>query len=347
MTRPAAFLAAALLLSPTLAVRQVHAQTLLALSKHDHTVALVDPASLHVGARVPVGDDPHEVVSSSDGRYAFVSNYGGGTLHTLARIDLAARTALAPIDLGPLTGPHGLAFVDGKVWFTAEGAKVIGRFDPGTQKVDWVLGTGQNRTHMLQVAPGGEHIITTNVSSGTVDIIDREIVRMPPAPPGMAPGRQGPPPQPRKDWNEVVVKVGNGSEGFDVSPDGREIWVANAQDGTISVIDQASKQVVQTIAADVRSANRLKFTLDGRHVLVSTLAGGNLVILDPHTRAVTQRLPIGHGAAGILIEPAGNRAFVACTPDNYIAVIDLKNLSVTGHIDVGPEPDGLAWAPAQ
>jgi hypothetical protein len=40
----------------------------------------------------------------------------------------------------------------------------------------------------------------------------------------------------------------------------------------------------------------------------------------------------------------GNRAFISCGPDNYVAVVDLKALEVIGHIDIGGEPDGLAWA---
>jgi YVTN family beta-propeller protein len=44
------------------------------------------------------------------------------------------------------------------------------------------------------------------------------------------------------------------------------------------------------------------------------------------------------------MDPDGTRAFVACTPDNYIAIIDLKTLEVGSHIDVGGGPDGLAWA---
>jgi YVTN family beta-propeller protein len=47
------------------------------------------------------------------------------------------------------------------------------------------------------------------------------------------------------------------------------------------------------------------------------------------------------------MDPVGGRAFVACSPDNYVAVIDLKTLEVTGHIDVGGQPDGLAWAERQ
>jgi YVTN family beta-propeller protein len=56
------------------------------------------------------------------------------------------------------------------------------------------------------------------------------------------------------------------------------------------------------------------------------------------------RLPIGHGAAGIVLEPDGARAFISCTPDDYVAVVDLRTLTVTGHILAGGQPDGLAWA---
>jgi YVTN family beta-propeller protein len=138
--------------------------------------------------------------------------------------------------------------------------------------------------------------------------------------------------------------VGRGSEGFDVSPGGREIWVANAQDGTVSVVDVGARKVAATLNVNVRGANRLKFTPDGKLVLISTLGGSDLVVLDSATRSEINRVKLGKGAAGIQMDPDGSRAFVACTPDSYVAVIDLKTLSVTGHIDAGKEPDGLAWA---
>jgi YVTN family beta-propeller protein len=328
-------------------------QSLLALSKHDHTLAIVDPTTLKVIARAPVGPDPHEVIASSDGKTAYVSIYGFGRYHALSVIDLVAQKALPDIDTGALNGPHGLAFVGGKLYFTAEGAKAIARYDPASAKIDWIMGTGQNRTHMIHVTPDENHIYTTNVSSATVSILEK--VALPPMgpPPGAPPaaGMGAPPPggpgpggPPRMDWNETVIPVGKGSEGFDVSPDGRELWTANAQDGTLSVIDIPAKKVVATLDAKVFGANRLKFTLDGKHVLISSLRGGDLVVYDAASRKEWKRVPIGHGAAGILIEPGGARAFVACTPDNSIAVIDLKTFEVTGHIDVGGEPDGLAWA---
>ena len=329
--------------------------TLLALSKQDHTLAIVDPASLQVLARVPVGDDPHEVIASSDGRTAYVSNYGFGALHTLAVIDLAGKKQLSPIDLGPLRGPHGLVFANGKVWFTAEAAKAIGSYDPAAGKVDWIMGTGQNRTHMLYVFPDAKRIVTTNVSSATATILEKTegAAGMPNGPPpGMSPppgagaGPGGPPRGPMPgppggDWSETVIAVGRGSEGFDVSPDGKEVWVANAWDGTVSVIDLATKQVVATLAVNVPGANPLKFTPDGKHVLVTP--GSAVVILDAATRKEVKRLANVHGSGGIQIQPDGARAYVACGQDGYVAVIDLKTLEMVGRVDING-PDGLAWA---
>jgi YVTN family beta-propeller protein len=331
------FLAAVL---PALVQAQtMPAAALLALSKHDHTLAIIDPASLRVVAAIPVGDDPHEVIASADGRTAYVSNYGFGAFQTLAVIDLVAQKQLPFIDLGALRGPHGLTFVDGKVWFTAEAAKAIGRYDPVAGKIDWIMGTGQNRTHMLYVFPGAQRILTTNVNSATVTILDHTQgpAGAPAAPP---PGRPPMPGPPGGDWNETVIPVGHGSEGFDVSPDGKEAWVANAGDGTISVIDLAEKKVVATIDADVPGANRLKFTPDGRQVLVTA---GTLVVLDVATRTVVKRLPDVRGTGGILMQPDGARAYVACSPVGYVAVIDLKTLDMVGHVEVAG-PDGLAWA---
>ena len=77
---------------------------------------------------------------------------------------------------------------------------------------------------------------------------------------------------------------------------------------------------------------------------MSILSGEDLVVLDAHSRKVVARLPIGHGGAGILIQPDGKRAYISCSQDNYVAVLDLSSMRVVGHIAAGDEPDGLAWA---
>jgi DNA-binding beta-propeller fold protein YncE len=313
---------------------QTPTTALLALSKGDHTLSIVDPASGRVLAKMPSGEDPHEVVVSSDGMFAYISNYGGGAYNTITVADLTTRKTVETIDLSALRGPHGLMYAGGKLWFTAEAAKAIGSYDPKTKKIDWILGTGQDRTHMIYISPDLKRIVTSNISSASMTIIEKTE--------GMqGRGRGGPP---RPDWRETVVAVGRGAEGFDVAPDGNELWAANAQDGTISILDLARRRVTETLNANVGGANRLKFTPDGKRVLVSTLSGPDVTVFDAATHREIKRIKVGTGAAGIEMRPDGSVAYVACTPDSYIAVIDLKSLAVTGHIDAGKNPDGLAWA---
>lgn len=303
---------------------------LLLLAKKDSMLLIVDPGTLKVVAKLPAGPDPHEVIASPDGSRAYISNYGGGKYNTLTVVDLAARKVLPAIDLGALRGPHGLAYAGGKVWFTAEAAKAIGSYDPATKQVDWIMGTGQNRTHMIYVFPDLRRIVTTNVSSGTVSFIEESPNKRSIGLPGGA-------------WNETVIPVGDGSEGFDVSPDKKEIWVANAGNGTVSIIDTANKTVTQTLDANVKGANRLKFTPDGKHVLISSLNLPDVAVFDAASRKEVKRVKVGQGAAGIEMQPDGSRAYVACSPDGYVAVIDLHSLEVTGRIEAGQGPDGLAW----
>ncbi|MGH9431476.1 MAG: YncE family protein, partial [Terriglobia bacterium] len=180
-------------------------------------------------------------------------------------------------------------------------------------------------------------IFTSTVISGTISIMEKTMT------PAGGPGPR------RPYWNETVVETGIGTEGFAVSPDGKELWAAAAQGGRVSIIDVATKKVVQTLQANVQGANRVKFTPDGKYVFISRLfsGGGDLVVFDARSRREIKRMSLGHGAAGMLMQPGGSRAYVACSPDNYVAVIDLRRLEVIGRIDPGRGPDGLAWAVRQ
>jgi YVTN family beta-propeller protein len=300
---------------------QTPSPALLVLNK-EGSLAIVDPATRKVVASVRTGEQPHEVVASADGKLAFASNYADSALgNSISVIDLAARKERR-LDLGPLRRPHGLWFAGGKLYFTAESNKLIARYDPAQDKIDWLLGTGQNTTHMVMVMPGENQIFTSNIGSDSITVIDRAGVQ---------------------NWNETVIPVGQGPEGFDLSPDGRQIWAANSRDGGVSVIDMATRRVVQTFGVQTKRSNRLKFTPDGRLVLISDLDAGDVLVLERATKKELKRMKLGRSPAGILIEPDSTRAYVAVTGDNNVAVIDLKTLELTARIHTGTGPDGMAW----
>ena len=301
---------------------------LLVLNKAENSLAILDPATQKVVARIPTGEGPHEIAASSDGKLAVVTNYGAKDPgHSLSVIDLVAQKEIHRVDLGPLGRPHGIIFADGKFYFTAELNKLIARYDPATNQVDWLLGVGQNRTHMLVRTKYLNEFFTSNVDSGTVTAIEKS--------------------SDPSGYTETNIPVGKAVEGIDISPDDKEVWAANAGDGSVSIIDTATSKVTHTIDARTKHSNRLKFTPDGKLALISDPATGELVIVDTATRGITKMLKVGKGPGGILIVPDGSRAYVALAGDNAVAVIDLHTLEVSGKIPTGQGPDGLAWAVRQ
>jgi YVTN family beta-propeller protein len=298
------------------------AAELLVLNKSDATLSFIDPESGKTSGSVSTGDGPHEIELSSNGRLAFVSNYGAGVAgKTLSVIDVADRKEQRRVDLGDLRRPHGLAFTQGKLYFTAEDSRSIGRYDPSTKQVDWSFRTDQERTHMVIAARDDSKLFASNMGSNSISAIERGA---------------------KDQWKQTLIRVGEGPEALDLSPDGRELWTAHSGDGAISIIDPAKNEVLSTIDAKTKRSNRLKFTPNGQLVLITDLSGGELVVFDARSRTEKARLRLGKSPTGILI-PNNDRAYVAVSGDNKIAVIDLKALRVVNTIATGNNPDGMAW----
>ena len=78
-------------------------------------------------------------------------------------------------------------------------------------------------------------------------------------------------------------------------------------------------------------------------LMTASGAGNELVVVDVASRKVVKRVAIGKAPEGILMDPSGTRAFVAVSGDNYVAIFDLDKLSVTGRLETGTGPDGMAW----
>src|SRR5262252_10431786 len=126
---------------------QTPSPALLVLNKEDATLSIIDPGTLKTVAQIPTGEGPHEIAASDDGKMAFVANYGGRTPgNSISVMDLVAQKEIRRVDLGALRRPHGITFAEGKVWFTAEQNRVIARYDPAANQIDWLLGIGQNGT---------------------------------------------------------------------------------------------------------------------------------------------------------------------------------------------------------
>jgi YVTN family beta-propeller protein len=255
-----------------------------------------------------------------------VGNYGTQQVvgSSLSIIDIAARRETKRVDLGALRRPHGIVEAGGKIYFTAEANRAVARYDPVTDKVDWLMGTGESVSHMLVITPDAKKIYTANMLSNTVTALN---VGGAPVPP-----------------NITQIAVGKTPEGIGISPDGREVWAANRADGTVSVIDTATNKVVETIAKFSQLPFRVAFTPDGKRVLIPDPVGGELIIFDAATRKEIKRIKIEGGTVGIAVAADSKRAYVCLQELNSVAAVDLEKMEVVGRVETGKGPDGIAWA---
>ena len=72
--------------------------------------------------------------------------------------------------------------------------------------------------------------------------------------------------------------------GDPASPDEKEVWTAPYGDSRVVIIDAETGAIIQKVPVRSRQINRLRFTSDGKSVLVSDAGNGDLIILDARSR---------------------------------------------------------------
>jgi DNA-binding beta-propeller fold protein YncE len=306
-------------------IGQTGKTVLVALNKADASLAIIDPKEMKVIGKVPTGDAPHEVVLSADGKTAFVANYGAEKPgSSLSVIDVEAKKELRRVDLSPLARPHGLVETGGKIYFTSETNRLIGRYDPATNRVDWLMGTGQNATHMIVVTPDQKRIYTTNIASDSVTAFEFQAV--PPAPSRV-----------------THIAVGKQPEAIDVAPDGREVWVGLNAEGAIDVIDTAAGKTVQKINLGARPY-RVRFAPDGSRVFATVPETKEIIVIDYATKKEVRRIKLESVPLGIVFSKDGKTAFVSAVQEDFVLKIDLESFETIGKVVTGLAPDGVAVA---
>jgi DNA-binding beta-propeller fold protein YncE len=309
-----------LLLAAAIAL-PLHADLLVVANRGGSTVTLIDPETMQLVAQVDAGPQPHEVAVSADHKLAYVSNYVNATGTTITVIDLVNRAKLRTLDIAPLRGPHGIVQRGGKIWFTAEASRSVARYDPETDRVDWIGRTNQTGTHMLAVTSDGGTVYTANVVANSASIIDVE----------------GAESASRKNIPTAITA----SEGIALSPSERELWIGSAQTGGISIIDLLTETRVATLSPGT-FAYRLTFTHDGRHVLVPR--HNAVAVYDALARQQIRTIPVAGKPLGIVVSPDSRFAYVAMADPDFVVKIDLVTYETLGSAPASPVPDGIAYA---
>jgi DNA-binding beta-propeller fold protein YncE len=154
------------------------AQQLAVVNQPERTLQLLDGPSGTVKMTARMGERPHEVELSPDGRYAYVPIYGDGAVgrpgtdgDAVEVVELATGR-IKRIDTGRVR-PHDAKFgPDGLLYVTAELDRAVLAIDPATGRVVGRIPTGAAESHSLAISPDGRRAYTANVASGSISVLD-------------------------------------------------------------------------------------------------------------------------------------------------------------------------------
>lgn len=294
--------------------------TLVVTNKKPSTATIVDVASGKTLAALPTGPTPHEVVLSSDGALAVITDYGGQR-RTLTVIDVPKMEVARTIDLGEHRAPHGIVFLPGDrlVAVTCEQTRSVVIVDVVEGVVRHAISTEAAGSHMIGVTGDGARGYTGNMGDHTVSELDlraHRLVRSFPVPPV--------------------------PEAINVTPDGKEVWVGSNKAGEVSVLEPATGRVTKA-AEGLKWPYRMLFTPDGRWVIVPDPTLNEVRFIDRAARREVGKLDLPGAPQGVTITPDGRHVFQSLSADARVAIIDPIRRVVMGHLNVGPTPDGVAY----
>lgn len=144
------------------------------------------------------------------------------------------------------------------------------------------------------------------------------------------------------------ITVGKSPSGVAIAPNG--IWVTNWFDNTLTRIDAATNQVLQTVPVTLPGSAGPEAIAFGEASLWVTSSGfdesgsplpGTLLRIDPASGQPQATIPIGRGAYDI--EVSRGAAWVALYDDNAVVRVDTTTNQVATSIAVTGNPIGLAF----
>jgi YVTN family beta-propeller protein len=150
-----------------------------------------------------------------------------------------------------------------------------------------------------------------------------------------------------------ILPSGQDPEAFDVSGDGRTIYVSNEETGQASVVEAASGRVRATVPVGGEPEG-VKLRPDGKVVYVTSEADNAVFVIDTARDRVVARIPTPPRPRVVVFSRDGRRAYVSSENGAAVTIIDARAHRAIGHIAIpntgvtgplGARPMGLVLTP--
>jgi YVTN family beta-propeller protein len=289
-------------------------------------LTVIDPVSMQVLGSVKVGDNPHGLIPSPDGRKLYVTIEGTDELIAL---DTATDKVLARMSVG--RAPNQIAITrDGRyVFVPLRGEAAVAVVDTESMKaVDRIPVPAM--PHNAYSSADGKRIYIGSMMGSRITVIDAAT---------------------RKVLHEIAP--GNWVRPIAIKRDQSLAYTALSDLHGFVVIDLGAKKVVRRVDLPPLPpgtpepylktyTHGLALTPDERELYVTSLPGNAVFAFSVPELKQLAKIDVGKDPNWIAVHPDGDRLFVSNSTSNTVSAIDTRTKKVVATIPVGHTPKRLA-----
>ena len=290
-----------------------------------NSVDVIDPATFKVVKHYKVGKQPQHVTPSWDLKTLWVLNDKSSTLTRIDPMTATLHETIRVLD------PYNMYYTpDGKYAIVvAEQRERLEFYEAATMKMAkevWVPCKGVDH---MDFTANGRYLIASCEFGGAVikfDVANQKLMqRLPVSPKGMPQDVKTSPDgtvfyvadmmadgvheiDPESFHEIGFIPTGKGAHGLYVSRDSKVMYVSNRGEGTISLVDLASRKVAKKWAIPGGGSPDMGgVSADGKVLWLSGRYNSEVYAIDTADGHLLAKIPVGHGPHGLCIYPQPGR----------------------------------------
>jgi YVTN family beta-propeller protein len=262
-------------------------------------------------ATVPVGEHPHEMVLTPDGKTLYITDNGtmriehaGKGGNTISIVDVHARKRVGRINLEKNYRPHGIDYHDTtkRIAVTTENPDRLLIVEAEDKRILRSFDTKGKTPHMVSFGPyntGPQWTFVSNSGSASVAAI-------------------------QSTTGEVkLIPTGERPEGSVLSKDGSQLYVTNRESASITVIDTGRQAAVSEIKTG-KGPVRIGITPDGRYLVYALMHERKIEITDLETRRPVAQIGVEGQPVSLTVSRDGKYAFASSEEIDTVHIISLE-----------------------
>lgn len=211
-----------------------------------------------------------------------------------------------------------LAAAQGTAWVSSEKDDALTLIDTQTLTVKGTVPTCKRGRHIQRLPDGKLMVACTD--SNAADVID-----------------------PATQKSVRRVPLGDEPEAFDLSPDGKTIYVSNEDEAEASFVDAATGKVLKSVKVG-QEPEGVKVSADGKTLYVTSEVASLVHVIDVAQAKVVKNIKVGKRPRRMAITPDGKELWVTSELDTSVSIVNTADHSVAATLKFqvkGAKPEDI------